>query len=1364
MKFKCTAKIVVGLMLITAVALLLERNAILGYMLKYAVETKSEGKIEFESGEIHWDFKTWEITVKNPVLKLHRFFLSENDSLKVNNISFDKLIINGLSFRRLFVDKDLVCSKIILDKPYLKLSQNGNISSRNHKKTPFDPFVLVKILKSRSLGKTDIFLDINTTVVNFGKVNILESNAENGKGAAVYSVNISGLKTTKRNGTNELVYNELKAGVGKLKYFFPEKKYYLLLDTLIYRSKKKVLAVNGLNLYRQKADTSIGISDFYAGTVKLQGVVLDNADSLLSKQIFLKKFELENGKIKYKTSGGRTKGMYNDKTVLTLLFRYFTKIQFDTVSFNGVDFLLANIFNDTIAYAQNITAVATKFRFDSTVLEKGLKGFAFNDFRFSFKEFSYAKASFNIKTKSVLFSEKEKKLQLGKTNLSLSGIAGKAKSVFMNKFTLKNLINKRRQNIRLTIESPFFTLETKSDSTMPQFIKRDAAKKINRLFSFENIVINNGFFNYHKDEKIGISAEKFYCRLKGFSVDSILKNKKTLFYKDFVFNAKTLNFHDKDKKLDASINDFHIDGTGFSTGAIFLKSFTENIIRETTASGLSASVLNLNRLIFNNNLKLKKLKILEPSIKLTRLNRDNLQVENGSYGYFDYFIDKISAENGRIFYTRFYNSDTLLISSDFNIYVSDFTNDNSIAGNNTKLIYLNKLNINKGKSELRAEKAAVNENDGSVNVNNLTLLINKIKYKIDTKIDKAKIKGVNFELLKKDTLSFKTLKLTGDTLAFTLRKEFDAAIKNQVDVPLVFDSVFVAYDVVKYNNKVSAEKSSTLRAEGLSFGFFYGDGFNVLINDTTVNILKSMDFGLRKLSLEIPREKIKMTFSGIGIEDETVSIKSVSAFKTVKFGKELFDNEIRAMNIRLDTARYNLALSKLTIKALSSKTLNLNVNADSLDITEKINRKSENFGKKKKIDFLFIDTAYCNNFNFKFKSAGGAITNAEGLNVSINKIDVKPVSTFVTRPYIFKELMIDMRNKTVYSNDSLYEIKLKSFDLNLPLHRLRLDTLTVMPLLDDSLFFEKAGYQTDRIKLFADKTLINNIDLDTLVKTGFLKVENIFASGINLDVMRDKRYPLNPDIKRKMPLQLLNSIPVKYRIDSINTYNALITYSEIAVKSNLPGRVFFTDVNARVKNITNSKDFANDLSTLNMMFSGKISADAPFNINITVPYKNNIYNNFWFSANSGIIHFKNLNPMTKNLLGIYFKSGKGSVSIPFASGNDTVIKGKMIFKYKRLKFGLYNREKAEEYKGIASPFINFVLNNVMIRSNNPRFFGKTKAGIIYYERNPSKSFVNYVWKGILSGSLSTMGFNTKQQRHEKKEYKKLEKSKVRQHN
>ena len=147
---------------------------------------------------------------------------------------------------------------------------------------------------------------------------------------------------------------------------------------------------------------------------------------------------------------------------------------------------------------------------------------------------------------------------------------------------------------------------------------------------------------------------------------------------------------------------------------------------------------------------------------------------------------------------------------------------------------------------------------------------------------------------------------------------------------------------------------------------------------------------------------------------------------------------------------------------------------------------------------------------------------------------------------------------------------------------------------------------------------------------------------------------------------------------------------------------------------------------------------------------------FWLTAKSEKIDMTSLNSMTENLLGIGILRGTGSVDIPLISANDSISRGSMTFRYKKLRLAMYDRKKESIKTGFLSPLINFMINDLVVKSNNPKFARKPRIGQVYFKRDTRKGIVNYVWKGILSGMLSTLGFNNKEQRQERKEMKSTE--------
>jgi hypothetical protein len=61
-----------------------------------------------------------------------------------------------------------------------------------------------------------------------------------------------------------------------------------------------------------------------------------------------------------------------------------------------------------------------------------------------------------------------------------------------------------------------------------------------------------------------------------------------------------------------------------------------------------------------------------------------------------------------------------------------------------------------------------------------------------------------------------------------------------------------------------------------------------------------------------------------------------------------------------------------------------------------------------------------------------------------------------------------------------------------------------------------------------------------------------------------------------------------------------------------------------------------------------------------------------------------------------------------------------------------------------------VVNDIKLRSNNPKSLGKPRIGEVYFERDKEKSILNYIWKSTMSGLLTTVGITNKQQKEAEK--------------
>ncbi|MCF8388296.1 MAG: hypothetical protein K9G47_10455, partial [Bacteroidales bacterium] len=99
-----------------------------------------------------------------------------------------------------------------------------------------------------------------------------------------------------------------------------------------------------------------------------------------------------------------------------------------------------------------------------------------------------------------------------------------------------------------------------------------------------------------------------------------------------------------------------------------------------------------------------------------------------------------------------------------------------------------------------------------------------------------------------------------------------------------------------------------------------------------------------------------------------------------------------------------------------------------------------------------------------------------------------------------------------------------------------------------------------------------------------------------------------------------------------------------------------------------------------------------------------------------------------------------------AMGNNDFASGKMSFLYHDLNITVLKQEAeiAEERK-----FLSFLMNT-FLRSNNPAGKKSPLIAEMGFERDKEKSFINYMWKTVLSGIAETITPGKKKLERKKK--------------
>ena len=123
------------------------------------------------------------------------------------------------------------------------------------------------------------------------------------------------------------------------------------------------------------------------------------------------------------------------------------------------------------------------------------------------------------------------------------------------------------------------------------------------------------------------------------------------------------------------------------------------------------------------------------------------------------------------------------------------------------------------------------------------------------------------------------------------------------------------------------------------------------------------------------------------------------------------------------------------------------------------------------------------------------------------------------------------------------------------------------------------------------------------------------------------------------------------------------------------------------------------------------------------------------------VYLPELNPFLENSLFAKINDGTlYSANIMFHSDNNSS-KGISSFEYRDLKVALNKADSVQEKKRK----LLSLLVNMFVKKKNTK-----KIGYIYAEPDSTRSFTSYWVKSILSGIKATMGFESKEQKDERK--------------
>ena len=391
-------------------------------------------------------------------------------------------------------------------------------------------------------------------------------------------------------------------------------------------------------------------------------------------------------------------------------------------------------------------------------------------------------------------------------------------------------------------------------------------------------------------------------------------------------------------------------------------------------------------------------------------------------------------------------------------------------------------------------------------------------------------------------------------------------------------------------------------------------------------------------------------------------------------------SSLEQLKLEIKVDRFNIQNGELNIRDIETDSIMLytqGLTANVMDIT--VNDASV----KKRIPFNY--DAYNLSFNDLFYSMGAY----ENLTISSAKLTQE------------KARFNQLKMFTKYSKEKLSQI--------IAIERDHFDVTIPSLVLENQNF----GYEQDSIFYF--------------------KVPKVIFEDPEMFIYRDKL--IADDMTRKhLYSKMLRDLTFKLTLSEIQLNNATIIYSE-KVNADMPaGKLSFTNMNADIKNISNTYG-AEQKSTLDIdaVFMAKTPIKVYWEFDV-----NDINDAFVFKSDIGKLPSPDLNPFSQPNLKVQLE-GELLRTYSTISGDANTSRVTMRAKYDDFKVVILDKEGEKKNKVLSA-----IANLFIKKSSDNSDEGFRESFKDNIERNKTKSIFNFLWLSLKAGLASVMTGDGKQ--------------------
>ncbi len=1353
--------IIVALILI----LYLFRHHIIGHAFKVSISSKTNKTVELNIGHVHYSIINSSVSFTNSNLKFHNVYINKHKTIELSEFKFDEIELSGLSVFHLLFKDEVFADKFIVGKPSFWFQENNNPQ-------PFKepPKEIIKSLKQHPDLLGDLKVVVNEIEITHGKVDlksILDDDLHSG--SVDFKIILRNFDTSKEELWSEdrvLFAKEHLVSLSGFNYQFPNGDR-IGFDSLNFLSEKNELDIKNLhfdmienNTQSKIAGVSSTMKNLHITGISLmdfQDLGKIDVDTILFSDAYIKVKRRISDTIDYNNDTVSTDKHYSKKLKEFLV---------GTLMLDNINIVYNNELGDTIAFVSDLDFKVSDLLFDSTFFDRRIPKLNFSSIRSEINRvvINNEKTGANISFNDFTFNELEKTVAFHEISVierkkDSNSIKINTGSVELSNISLEGFLKKQYLPIEVSIKNPTAVIDMYAHEN-----KRNENHKLPEGLMFSNIRVDNGSLTLNMKDNIKLNIAGIDLNSGDFSLDSITHIKNLDLSKtDFLYSNMKLIL--VKKRISIST-----DSMVFTNSSLLL----DNILLKTKDDVNNNSTIEVEEVYFtgcdfNSILEKGILTLGNVSIKRPRIRGNFFHEVNNSvskhkketgFGY-GLVLEKLSLIDGDLDFNINTGGDTISVITNVNLSTQDvdvkhfkdntwlqnitwkLKLENTLFQNNEISVSLQELYSDRSHEVLSLKNLIVKDNDNpsrKFTINNFM-------------IDNLDFRGINYySFFNNDTPVIRYAKVTNPTIDLKLDtrsagQKSSEHKKSKLTLPFELDEltmVGLSLNLEQQNN----ESVSFIGIGNVDFSYSI-DGSENLFNDLGYLNVENVSFS----------DTIKNMFSAIDMvmvnpKEKDIIIKNIVGGNiNAKISTENHLGYTSTKCMLSDLYVSHTFPVEISVGKLEFDDFSVNVEKTGKNNKHKPKTERKSLRIPDDIAFVNVNKFIVNDLGFSQVSMSDSATkkiHLTDLTLLVDSVRIDSTNIHRSDFSFVKSAAVEFGKENRFiSKDSLYVTTISGISYNFDKHKLIVDSLAVAPRYEDTEFFQRAKYQTGRMNIVTDQISCSDFRFDEFIKRGKIHFGAIDITGLDTRIYRNKTYEIKPGTYKKLPQEALLGIEKPITIDSLKTHDAYIKYKELDKKSIVPGEIFLDSFNLSIYNINNDLKVIDNSSTMVARLNAMLLGQSKLDLKVTFPLLSPS-NDFWVEGSVESIDFSGLNSMTQNLVGVTMKRGSGGLEIPLISGNGDHSDGSLLFSYNKLKIELYDREKAKNARGLTGSMASLLLNDIFIKSNNPGFLGKTRPGEVYFKRDTQKSIVSYIWKSIMSGLMSTMGYNNKEQRHEKK--------------